>query len=102
MAGGIRPRRRGLVVLSSGAGLLAVGWLATEPWLADHWPRLLVAVLFLLVLPVPRWSTPGRGDEDRPQLHHDGRIGLVQALAGVAVIASRGPTCAVPACAGAG
>ena len=34
MAGRSRPRRRGLVALSSAAGLLVVGWLAPMPWLA--------------------------------------------------------------------
>ena len=34
MAGRCRPRRRGLVALSSVAGLLVVGWLAPMPWLA--------------------------------------------------------------------
>ena len=26
---------------------MVVGWLATTPWLADHWPRVLAVVLFL-------------------------------------------------------
>jgi small-conductance mechanosensitive channel len=60
MAGRFRPRRRGLVALSAAAGLLVVGWLATTPWLVDHWPRVLAVVLFLLVFVVPRWFVPAR------------------------------------------
>jgi Pentapeptide repeats (8 copies) len=75
MAGRFRPRRRGLVALSSAAGLLAVGWLATTPWLVDHWPRVLALGLVLLVL------------VDRLKLQNDVRTGLLQAVAAVAVIA---------------
>ena len=60
MAGRFRPRRRGLVALSAAAGLLVVGWLATTPWLVDHWPRVLAVVLFLFVFVVPRWFVPAR------------------------------------------
>ena len=104
MAGGFRPRRRGLVALSAAAGLLVVGWLATTPWLVDHWPRVLAVVLFLFVFVVPRWFVParsaaslagvedpaarGRLEDDRLKLQNDVRIGLLQAVAGVAVIAA--------------
>jgi hypothetical protein len=104
MAGRFRPRRRGLVALSSAAGLLAVGWLATTPWLVDHWPWVLVIGLFLVVFVVPRWFVParsaaslaavadpaarGRLEDDRLKLQNDVRIGLLQAVAGVAVIAA--------------
>lgn len=104
MAGRFRPRRRGLVALSATAGLLVVGWLATTPWLVDHWPRVLAVVLFLFVFVVPRWFVParsaaslagvedpatrGRLDDDRLKLQNDVRIGLLQAVAGVAVIAA--------------
>ena len=104
MAGRFRPRRRGLVALSAAAGLLVVGWLATTPWLVDHWPRVLAVVLFLFVLVVPRWFVParsaaslagvedpaarGRLEDDRLKLQNDVRIGLLQAVAGVAVIAA--------------
>jgi pentapeptide repeat protein len=104
MAGRFRPRRRGLVALSAAAGLLAVGWLATTPWLADHWPRVLAVVLFLFVFVVPRLFVPerspaslagvedpavrGRLEDDRLKLQNDVRIGLLQAVAGVAVIAA--------------
>jgi hypothetical protein len=77
MAGGVRPRRRGLVALAAAAGLLAAGWLAPAPWLAEHWPQVLGVVLFL-VLVVPRWFMP----------QNDVRIGLLQAVAVVAVIAA--------------
>jgi hypothetical protein len=60
MAGRFRPRRRGLVALSAAAGLLVVGWLATTPWLVDHWPRVLAVVLFLFVFVVPSWFVPAR------------------------------------------
>jgi Pentapeptide repeats (8 copies) len=104
MAGRFRPRRRGLVALSSAAGLLAVGWLATTPWLVDHWPRVLALALFLFVFVVPRLFVParsaasltgvedpavrGRLEDDRLKLQNDVRIGLLQAVAGVAVIAA--------------
>jgi Pentapeptide repeats (8 copies) len=104
MAGRFRPRRRGLVALSAAAGLLAVGWLATTPWLAGHWPRVLAVVLFLFVFVVPRLFVPersaaslagvedpavrGRLEDDRLRLQNDVRIGLLQAVAGVAVIAA--------------
>ena len=60
MAGRFRPRRRGLVALSSVAGLLVVGWLAPMPWLAGHWPRVLGVGLFLFVFVVPRLVVPAR------------------------------------------
>ena len=104
MAGRLRPRRRGLVALSAAAGLLVVGWLATTPWLVDHWPRVLAVVLFLFVFVVPRWFVParsaaslagvedpaarGRLEDDRLKLQNDVRIGLLQAVAGVTVIAA--------------
>jgi len=104
MAGRFRPRRRGLVALSAAAGLLVVGWLATTPWLADHWPRVLAVVLFLFVFVVPRLFVPerspaslagvedpavrGRLEDDRLKLQNDVRIGLLSAVAGVAVIAA--------------
>jgi hypothetical protein len=104
MAGRFRPRRRGLVALSSAAGLLAVGWLATTPWLVEHWPRVLALALFLFVFVVPRLFVParsaaslagvedpavrGRLEDDRLKLQNDVRIGLLQAVAGVAVIAA--------------
>jgi hypothetical protein len=104
MAGRFRPRRRGLVALSAAAGLLVVGWLATTPWLVGHWPRVLAVVLFLFVFVVPRWFVParsaaslatvedpaarGRLEDDRLKLQNDVRIGLLQAVAGVAVIAA--------------
>jgi hypothetical protein len=104
MAGRFRPRRRGLVALSAAAGLLVVGWLATTPWLVAHWPRVLAVVLFLFVFVVPRWFVParsaaslagvedpaarGRLEDDRLKLQNDVRIGLLQAVAGVAVIAA--------------
>ena len=65
------------MALAAAAGLLAAGWLAPAPWLAEHWPRVLGVVLFL-VLVVPRWFMP----------HNDVRIGLLQAVAVVAVIAA--------------
>jgi hypothetical protein len=65
------------VALAAAAGLLAAGWLAPAPWLAEHWPRVLGVVLFL-VLVVPRWFMP----------QNDVRIGLLQAVAVVAVIAA--------------
>ena len=74
MAGGVRPRRRGLVALAAAAGLLAAGWLAPAPWLAEHWPRVLAAALVLVVFVV--------------LLQNDGRIGVLQAVAGVAVVAA--------------
>jgi len=104
MAGRFRPRRRGLVALSAAAGLLVVGWLATTPWLVGHWPRVLAVMLFLFVFVVPRWFVParsaaslagvedpaarGRLEDDRLKLQNDVRIGLLQAVAGVAVIAA--------------
>ena len=104
MAGRFRPRRRGLVALASAAGLLAVGWLATTPWLLDHWPRFLAVGLFLSVFVLPRLLVParspaylagvedpvarGRLEDDRLKLQHDVRTGLLQAVAGVAVIAA--------------
>ena len=104
MAGGVRPRRRGLAGLAATAGLVAVGWLAPAPWLADHWPRVLGVVLFLVVFVVPRWFAPprsaaslagvedpaarGRLEDERLRLQHEVRTGLLQAVAGVAVIAA--------------
>jgi Pentapeptide repeats (8 copies) len=106
MAGQLRSRRRGLVALSTVAGLLVVGLLAPLPWLADHWPRVLAVglFLFLFVFVVPRWFVParsaaslngvtdpaerGRLEDDRLKLQNDVRIGLLQAVAGVAVIAA--------------
>jgi hypothetical protein len=104
MAGRFRPRRRGLVALSSAAGLLVVGWLSTTPWLVEHWPRILAVALFLFVFVVPRWFVParsaaslagvedpaarGRLEDERLKLQNDVRIGLLQAVAGVAVIAA--------------
>jgi hypothetical protein len=52
MAGRFRPRRRRLVALSAAAGLVVVGWLATTPWLAARWPRVLAVALFLFVFVV--------------------------------------------------
>jgi hypothetical protein len=104
MAGRFRPRRRGLVALSSVAGLLVVGWLAPMPWLAGQWPRVLAVGLFLFVFVAPRWFAParsaaslagvedpaarGRLEDERLKLQNDVRIGLLQAVAGVAVIAA--------------
>ena len=105
MAGRLRYRRRGLVALSAAAaGLVGVGWLATTPLLADHWPRALAVGLFLFVFVLPRWFVParsaaslagvadptarGRLEDDRLKLQNDVRVGLLQALAGVAVIAA--------------
>ena len=104
MAGQLQTRRRGLVALSTVAGLLGVGWLAGMPWLAGHWPRILAVGLFLVVFVAPRWFVParsaaslagvtdpaarGRLEDERLKLQHDVRIGLLQAVAGVAVIAA--------------
>jgi hypothetical protein len=104
MAGRFRPRRRGLVALPSVAGLLVVGWLAPMPWLADHWPRVLGVGLFLFVFVVPRLVVParsaaslagvddpaarGRLEDERLKLQNDVRVGLLQGVAGVAVIAA--------------
>jgi Pentapeptide repeats (8 copies) len=106
MAGGVRPRprRRGLAALAAAAGLGAVGWLAPTPWLADHWPRVLAVALFLVVFVLPRWLAPartagslagvddpaarGRLEDERLKLQNEVRTGLLQALAGVAVIAA--------------
>ncbi|HEU4898213.1 MAG TPA: hypothetical protein VFX88_11720 [Actinomycetota bacterium] len=104
MAGRFHPRRRRLVALSAAAGLLVVGWLATTPWLAEHSPRVLALALFLFVFVVPRLFVPersaasltgvddpavrGRLEDDRLRLQNDVRIGLLQAVAGVAVIAA--------------
>jgi hypothetical protein len=103
MAGQLQTRRRGLVALSTVAGLLVVGWLAGMPWLAGHWPRILAVGLFLVVFVAPRWFVParsaaslagvadpaarGRLEDERLRLQHDVRTGLLQAVAGVAVIA---------------
>jgi hypothetical protein len=92
------------VALSSVAGLLVVGWLAPMPWLADHWPRVLGVGLFLFVFVVPRLLVParsaaslggvddpaarGRLEDERLKLQNDVRIGLLQGVAGVAVIAA--------------
>ena len=102
MAGQLRSRRRGLVALSTVAGLLVVGLLAPMPWLAGHWPRVLAVGLFLFVFVVPRFFVParsaaslngvtdpaarGRLEDERLKLQNDVRIGLLQAVAGVAVI----------------
>jgi hypothetical protein len=104
MAGQLQTRRRGLVALSTVAGLLVVGWLAGMPWLAGHWPRILALGLFLVVFVAPRLFVParsavslagvtdpaarGRLEDERLKLQHDVRIGLLQAVAGVAVIAA--------------
>jgi Pentapeptide repeats (8 copies) len=104
MAGQLQSRRRGLVALSTVAGLLVVGWLAGMPWLAGHWPRVLAVGLFLVVFVAPRFLVParsaaslagvgdpaarGRLEDERLKLQHDVRIGLLQAVAGVAVIAA--------------
>jgi hypothetical protein len=104
MAGQLQTRRRGLVALSTVAGLLVVGWLAGMPWLAGHWPRILAVGLFLVVFVAPRWFVParsaaslagvadptarGRLEDERLRLQHDVRTGLLQAVAGVAVIAA--------------
>jgi len=104
MAGQLRSRRRGLVALSTVAGLLVVGVAAPMPWLAGHWPRVLAVGLFLVVFVVPRFFVParsaaslngvsdpaarGRLEDERLKLQNDVRIGLLQAVAGVAVIAA--------------
>jgi hypothetical protein len=104
MAGQLQTRRRGLVALSTVAGLLVVGWLAGMPWLAGQWPRILAVGLFLVVFVAPRWFVPARSaaalaqvtdpaarrrlEDERLKLQHDVRIGLLQAVAGVAVIAA--------------
>ena len=104
MAGQLQTRRRGLVALSTVAGLVVVGWLAGMPWLAQHWPRVLAVGLFLAVFVAPRLFVParsaaslngvtdpaarGRLEDERLKLQHDVRIGLLQAVAGVAVIAA--------------
>jgi hypothetical protein len=88
MVGRVRPRR-GLVALAAAAGLAAAGWLATTPWLVDHWPRLLAFGLFGLVLAVPRWFVPARGRDGEDRRHADDvRVGLLQAVAAVAVLAA--------------
>jgi hypothetical protein len=105
MAGQLQSRRRGLVAPSTVAGLLVVGWLAGMPWLAGHWPRVVAVGLFLVVFVGPRASScpPGRRprwpgsptrrprgrlEDERLKLQHDVRVGLLQAVAGVAVIAA--------------
>jgi Pentapeptide repeats (8 copies) len=104
MAGQLQTRRRGLVALSTVAGLLVVGWLAGMPWLAQHWPRVLAVGLFLALFVAPRLFVParsaaalagvtdpaarGRLEDERLKLQHDVRVGLLQAVAGVAVIAA--------------
>jgi Pentapeptide repeats (8 copies) len=104
MAGQLQTRRRGLVALSTVAGLVVVGWLAGMPWLAQHWPRVLAVGLFLAVFVAPRLFVParsaaslngvtdpaarGRLEDERLKLQHEVRIGLLQAVAGVAVIAA--------------
>ena len=60
MAGQLQSRRRGLVALSTVAGLLVVGWLAGLPWLAGHWPRVLAVGLFLVMFVAPRLFVPAR------------------------------------------
>jgi hypothetical protein len=86
MVGRVRPRR-GLVALAAAAGLAAAGW--TTPWLVDHWPRLLAFGLFGLVLAVPRWFVPARGRDGEDRRHADDvRVGLLQAVAAVAVLAA--------------
>jgi Pentapeptide repeats (8 copies) len=104
MAGGFRPRRRLLVALSTVVGLLVAGWLATLPWLVGRWPAALAVGLVLVVVVVPRWVVParsaatlagiedpaarGRLEDDRLRLQNELRVGLLQAVAGVAVIAA--------------
>jgi hypothetical protein len=92
MAGQLRSRRRGLVTLSTVAGLLLVGLLAPLPWLATHWSRVLAVglFLFLFVFVAPRLFVPARGrlEDERLKLQNDVRIGLLQAVAGVAVVAA--------------
>jgi Pentapeptide repeats (8 copies) len=74
------------------------------PWLADHWPRVLGVGLFLFVFVVPRLVVPacsaaslagvddpaarGRLEDERLKLQNDVRVGLLQGVAGVAVIAA--------------
>src|SRR5688500_18728584 len=88
MGGRVRPRR-GTVALAAAAGLAAAGWLATTPWLVDHSPRLLAFGLFGLVLAVPRWFVPARGRGGEVRRHADDvRVGLLQAVAAVAVLAA--------------
>ena len=67
MAGQLQTRRRGLVALSTVAGLLLVGWLAGLPWLAGHWPRILAVGLFLAVIAAVA-ATWQQLDTDRRQL----------------------------------
>jgi Pentapeptide repeats (8 copies) len=77
------------VALAAAAGLAAAGWLATTPWLVDHWPRLLAFGLFGLVLAVPRWFVSARGRDGEDRRHADDvRVGLLQAVAAVAVLAA--------------
>ncbi|HEV2918607.1 MAG TPA: hypothetical protein VG673_05110, partial [Actinomycetota bacterium] len=92
------------MALAAAAGLLAAGWLAPAPWLAEHWPRVLGVALFLVLFVVPRWFVParsaaslagvedpaarGRLEDERLRLQNDVRVGLLQAVAGVAVIAA--------------
>jgi hypothetical protein len=104
MAGQLRSRRRVLVALPTLAGLLVAAVAAPMPWLADHWPRVLAVGLFLFVFVAPRFFVParpaaalngvtdpaarGRLEDERLRLQNDVRIGLLQAVAGVAVIAA--------------
>ena len=104
MAGRLRTRRRGLVTLAALAGLLLVGWLAPMPWLAEQWRRVLAVGLFLCVFAVPRWLVPGRSaaavagvadpaarlrlEDDRLKLQNDVRVGLLQAVVAMAVVAA--------------
>jgi hypothetical protein len=76
MAGQLQSRRRGLVALSTVAGLLVVGWLAGMPWLAGHWPRVVAVGLFRVVFVAPRFFVPARS---------------AASLAGVADPAAPGP-----------
>ena len=98
MAGQPQSRRRGLVALSTVAGLLVVGWLAGMPWLAGHWPRILAVGLFVVVFVAPRFLVParsaaslagvadpaarGRMEDERRKLQHDVRVGLLHPAAG--------------------
>lgn len=53
------------MALAAAAGLLAAGWLAPAPWLAEHWPRVLGAVVAVIAAVVVTWQ---QLDADRRQL----------------------------------